>query len=184
MAIHDILAAITQETDRRIAAAKESHRTQMSTLREESDRRLLAKKQELASQCNKKEQQMRSKTRTHLALQRRNAVLQKKQTLLEQLYGSIAEAFAKEKPAVLEKFFENCLNHIKGNGEIRPAKEHAELIGKIADKKRFTIGKAVDALGGFIFVSDTQERDYTFEHLAREQLRPHTEVAVAASLFS
>jgi len=184
MALDDILAAITKETDQRIAAAKEAYRTQLSAMREESDRRLLAKKQEFSNQCNEKEQQMRSKTRTHMSLYRRNSMLLKKQALLEQFYNDVAETISKEKSATLEKFLIACLDQIKEKGELHPTKSHAALLEKIADKKLFTIGKPIDALGGFIFTSETQERNCTFENLVKEQLRPATEVDVAASLFA
>jgi len=184
MALDDILAAITKETDQRIATAKEAYRIQLSDMRKESDLNLLAKKQKFSNECNEKEQQMRSNMRTHFALHRRNAMLLKKHALLEQFYTNVAEAIAKERPAIVEKFLTACLDQIKEKGELHPAKNHAALLEKIADKKQFTIGKPIDALGGFIFTSETQERNCTIEYLVKEQLRPATEVDVASSLFA
>lgn len=184
MAIDDLLAAITDETDRRIAEAKEAHRAQLSSMREDSERRLLKKRQDLSDQCADKEKQMRAKADVHIALNRRNAILQKKQSLLESFYDDVVAQMAEEKPAALESFLKKCLDGIEGKGEIRPAKKHEALIKKLADGKQFTIGRAIDAAGGFTFVSDDQEYDFTFEHIVRLQVRPHTEVEVASVLFA
>lgn len=183
MAFDDILSAITQETDQRIADAKDAHAKHLSSLREESERRLLRKKTEIEGQLTQKKSAMRAKAEAHVALQRRNAALRKKQELLTRCYDDVKKELAGIKPAAAEKLLAQFLGTIKDKGEIRPSGHHKEIVRKIAGD-RFTIGKTVDSVGGFLFVSDTQERDFTFESLVDNHLRPLTEVQVSAALFS
>lgn len=184
MAFEDILSAITQETDRRIAEAKDTHKQRIASMREQSERRLAQRKQEIAAQRGEKEQLMRAKAETHVALQRRNEILHKKRELLDRCYDDVKAALAKQKPAVIEKLLTHFLHNIKDKGDILPAKAHKDVLAKIADGKKFTIGKPIDAIGGFVFVSDAQEFDYTFENLIDNDLRPRTEVDVSHALFA
>jgi len=43
---------------------------------------------------------------------------------------------------------------------------------------------ATDAKGGFVFISDTEEQDFTFENLIQNILRPRTELSIAHTLFA
>ena len=108
----------------------------------------------------------------------------KKQELLERCYGDVQKALAKSDSAALEAFLIDCLSGITGPGEIRPAAAHKALLEKVADKSRFTIGKPINAIGGFLFVSDKQEHDCTFERFVTGTLRPRTEVEVSRALFA
>lgn len=183
MALDDILSAITQETDKRITDAKDTHKKRLSSLREESERQLLRKKLEIDAQRKEKEKLMRAKAETYISLQQRNAILRKKQELLTRCYDEVKKELASLKPAGVEKLLKHFLQGIKSKGEIRPAKHHKELMEKIADEKHFTIGKPIDASGGFLFISNKEEFDFTFENLVDNYLRPKTEVQVSHSLF-
>lgn len=184
MALDDILSAITQETDRRIAGAKTSSQERLVSMRQQGEQRLATKKQEINLQRQEKEKMMRAKADTHMSLARRNAILRKKQELLERCYNDVEKKLTALKPADLKKLLTACLSSIDGNGEIRPAAVHAKLLEEIVDAKRFKIGKPVDTSGGFIFVSDKSESDFTFKSLVHNRLRPETEVHVASTLFA
>ncbi|OGG92049.1 hypothetical protein A3H16_01390 [Candidatus Kaiserbacteria bacterium RIFCSPLOWO2_12_FULL_53_8] len=184
MAIDNILAAITQETDRRIAGAKEAHAKRIAMLRDESAQRIRTRKQEIDAQHKQEIDDLRLKAETHRSQQRRNGILNKKQELLERCYSDVQKALAKSDTATLGAFLVSCLKGISGAGEVRPVAAHKALLEKIADKSRFTIGKSIDAVGGFVFVSDKQEHDYTFERFVTATLRPQTEVEVSQALFA
>lgn len=183
MALQDILDAIIAQADEQIAQARSEHNKRMSALREESEQALTDSKQQLALQKEERKDQMRRKAHVHAQMLQRNAELAKKQELLDRLYSDTVTALTKLPGKEQESFLERCLKSIKGKGTVRPAKEHAASLKKLLPKD-MELGDPVDAAGGFIFLSEKEERDFTFEHLVSSALRPSTEVESAESLFA
>lgn len=182
MALQDILAAITAEADKRIADARKAQQNRLTDIREKSEQHIAKRKQEIAMQKQEKQDQMLMKAQAHAQITKRNAELSKKQELLDAVYGDVVDHLCSLSGAELETFLKACLEQIQGSGTIRPSATHADLLKKLAGN--FTIGEPVEAKGGFVFVSEKQERDYTFEHLVHAYLRPATEVETANSLFA
>ena len=73
---------------------------------------------------------------------------------------------------------------ITAKGEIHPSKAHAALLKKICPSEQFRIKEATNAKGGFLFISEKEEQDFTFEHLVEEVLRPKTELETSHTLFT
>ena len=84
----------------------------------------------------------------------------------------------------VETLMHVCLKKISQNGTIAPAKNHESLLKKIAPSEQFKICNTINATGGFVFSSETQEHDFTFEHIVAEYLRPQTELNVSKTLFT
>lgn len=184
MALQDILDAIIVEADTRIADARAAHQRNLSQLREESDRRLVKKKQDINAQREEKKRQMRLKGETAMSVHRRNALLTRKRALLDRLFGEIERQLAAQPEKIVRPFLERCLTHITGSGVIRPAQAQAMIIGAlIKNRKDLTLGEPIPVSGGFLFVSEKEEHDFTFPTLIEQRLRPRTETHVAKQLF-
>lgn len=183
MALQDILDAIGSEIDKQIADARSAHQKQLSQIREESEQTLARKKQEITAQKERKKEQMRHKATSHAETLRRNAVLQKKRALLDNVYAAVTEELAKLPETKSERLLQACLARITTKGEIRPATAHAALLKRLASSEQFTVGEPIEAKGGFLFVSGKQEHDFRFETIVETIVRPRTELATSRSLF-
>ncbi len=184
MALQDILAAISAQADQQIQRARSEHHKQLTKMREQSERAIATKKQDIALQKEQRKAQLTAKAENHAAMYIRNAELSKKQELLDRTYDNVIAELSKLPDEDLKRLIESCLKGIKGKGAIHPAKKHESLLNKLADSSQLTIGESIDAKGGFKFISDTQEQDYTFEHLVSEVLRPKTELEISHLLFA
>lgn len=183
MAISDILNAINEQATKQIQDMKSAHSKQMTALREAAERDLARRKQEIMQQKEVKNERMRTKAVEHGRALKRNMILLKKKELLDEVYAKLTKELCSLPAGKVESFLESLMKGLPKEGTIHPAKAHAEIIKKIAPKG-CEIGKTIDALGGFIFENDTQERDFTFEHIVDQNVRPSTEVMVANSLFA
>lgn len=184
MAISDILQAIITEADQQIADAQAAHKLAMKDLKESHEELYFAAIKQIDRQKDEKKHQMRTRVEGHAQMVARLAVLSKKQEQIDAVYAAAATALAALPKGELDHLFKACLKHIHGAGEIRPAKKHEAVLKElIAGHKGLTMGEPVDAVGGFRFVGETQEHDYTFEFLVEQVLRPATELAVARELF-
>jgi len=183
MALQDILAAITAEADKRIENARSAHQRALTQLREESERNLAKKKQELAVQKQQKMNLLTTKAETHAISEKRNAVLGKKKELLDRVYDKAVTELASLSDSDTEKLLRACLKNIKVKGSIYPSAKHESLLKKICPSEQFKLEKATNAKGGFLFVSDKEEQDFTFENIVALITRPKTELAVSHILF-
>lgn len=184
MALQDILAAITAEADKRIADTRAEHQRSLTALREESERNLARKKQEIAVSKQQKMEQLRTKTAVHADTHKRNALLLAKKDILDRVYAKAIDELNALSNAETETLLRTCLKRIATKGVIYPSSRHADLLKKICPSEQFRMEKPTDAKGGFLFVSDTQEQDFTFEYIVEQMIRPEHELATAKILFS
>lgn len=184
MALQDILNAISEQADKQIADARSTHQKALTQMREASERSLAKKKQEIAVQKEQKKIQLKAKAHAHAESAKRNTVLIKKQELLDRLFAKVTAELSTLPENKVEELLRTCLKHIAQKGTVHSSKKHAALLKKIAPSEQFAMGKESNALGGFLFVSDKQEYDFTFEHLVEEILRPQTELAISHELFT
>jgi vacuolar-type H+-ATPase subunit E/Vma4 len=184
MALQDILAAITAEADKHIADARTEHQRSITQLREESERNLSTKKQEIAVSKQQKMEQLSAKAHTHANAQKRNAVLAKKKEILDTVFTKAALALSELSDKDIEPLLRVCIKDIKAKGVIHPGAKHADLLKKICPSEQFRIEKPTKAKGGFLFVSEKEEQDFTFEHLMEHVVRPSHELDISKSLFS
>lgn len=184
MALQDILTAIVAQSDRQIEDARSRHKKHLSELREKSERVIAKMKQEIAVQKEQKKQQLHAKAETHVAMLKRNSLLQKKQQLLDETYAMVVEKLEKLSASETENLLRACVKQIKGKGTLHPAKGQEAVLKKISPSEQFTMGESMTAKGGFLFVSEKEEQDFTYEHLVSHLLRPQTEVVTAHELFA
>ncbi len=184
MALQDILAAITAEADKCIADARKEHQRSVTQMREESERNLSTKKQEIAVSKKQKMDQLSAKAHTHAQAQKRNAVLTKKKEVLDVVFIKAAKELSALSDKEIEPLLRACIKGIKAKGIIHPSAKHAELLKKICPSEQFRIEKPTNANGGFLFVSEKEEQDFTFEHLMEHVIRPSQELTTSQSLFS
>lgn len=182
MAFQDILDSIRTHGDDLIAAARAEHRTLLADMRTASQETIAQMRGDVARQRDAKIAHMRTKAENHVTTHRRNAALSKKRELLSRLYASVLERLASLPDAEIEPLLRSCLAKIDGPGVIRPAKKHAKLLTNLV-RAPLTLGEEIDAAGGFLFVSDTTERDFRFESLVHDLLEPATELEALRTLF-
>ena len=183
MALQDILKAIIAEADQQIESERKVHQKHLSTLKEQSEQRTAKRKQEIAVQKESRKDQMRAKSEAHAQMIERNAELKKKQELLDDLFGKVVTELGKMSDNEVEEFLNKCVKSIHAHGEILPSKAHADLLKRIAPSEKFKIGEPISASGGFIFISNKEEQDFTFEHLVSSYLKPKMEVEIANEIF-
>jgi vacuolar-type H+-ATPase subunit E/Vma4 len=184
MALQDILTAITAQADLQITEARSAHQKRLTEMRESSERMLSTKKQEIAQQKEQKKLQLKAKTQAHAESASRNAALTKKQELLDRLYQKVSDSLSNLPEDKVEELLRICLKQIPQKGVIHASKKHAALLKKLAPSEQFKMGDNANSSGGFLFVSDKKEYDFTFEHLIESMLRPHTELDISNELFA
>jgi vacuolar-type H+-ATPase subunit E/Vma4 len=183
MPLQDILNAIVAQTDQKITEERSAHQKKLSAMREASERSLSTKKQDLALQKEKKKAQLHAKAEAHADAVLRNALLSKKRELLDQLYSKALTELSSLPDEKVEPLLATFLQKISAKGSIIPSDNHLKLLKKLV-KDGLQVEKPVKGAGGFLFVSNLQEQDFTFEHIVQEWLRPKTELNVSKKLFT
>lgn len=182
MSLNHILDSIVADADNRIAELTSAHKQLTKELRQESDNRLARKSQQIAEQRDQKMRQLKEKTESHARMTRSKALLARRQEFMDRLYTEALNALIALPKDKAETFLKECLKQVHGKGVIEPSKAHEALLKKILPAG-CEMGKTINAAGGFHFISDTQEHDFTFEFLIHRLLREATEVKAAQQLF-
>jgi vacuolar-type H+-ATPase subunit E/Vma4 len=182
MALQDILQAITHEADERIKSAQSEHKKKLKTMRETHELSVLDAQQRINEQKKRKMIQLKERAESHAHMVARHSLLQKKQELLQDVYAQVVDALTNLPKDKMEAFLKRCLDIIEGKGTIHPAKNSEAILKKLAGDGQ-KMGEAIDAKGGFRFVGEKQECDFTFEFLVKEVLRHQSETEIAPTLF-
>lgn len=183
MALSHILHAITAEADADIRALRQKHDDLLRSLDADHASALSALRHDIAQKKTERLHSLRSRAEGHINMKKRHAVLQRKQHILDALYADTARALGSLPTATLEKLMTTWIKGLPKGGVIRPSTVHTALIKKICGDSHTTGTPLKDASGGFVYESETMDRDYTFEFLIRELLRPTTEIDAAHQLF-
>lgn len=182
MALQNILDAIVGDADKRIADLTAAHKQFLKELREDSEQRLARKRTQIGEQRDQRMRQMKEKTESHARMSRSKALLKRRQEFMDRLYADALDQMVNLPKDKTEAFLELCLKQITSKGTILPAKSQEAILKKILPSG-CTLGDTIDAVGGFRFVSDKEEQDFTYEFLIHRLLREQTEVSAAAMLF-
>jgi vacuolar-type H+-ATPase subunit E/Vma4 len=182
MALQDILDAITADADRQIAGALDAHKLRMKAMREENEREIEAKRTHIGAQKEQKKRLLREKTASYARMTRAAAVTAKKQECMGDLYVEVLKQLTSLPKEKTESFLKKCLERLKGEGTVHPAKSASDFLSKHLPKG-CVMGSPVEAQGGFVFVSQKVEQDFTYEFVVEKMLRAQTEVEVAKKLF-
>lgn len=180
MSLQHLLTAITAEANAEIAKAENAAALRMSQKQESSAEALAKRKAEMDDQVEKRKAMLRAKAETHAKLSTRSAVLKRKQEKIDEVFDTALERAASLSDKEVEPLLSALLKTLPKDGEVRPSKKHEALVKKLASG--MTIGQPIDAKGGFLFVSPTQERNCTFEHLILQELRARKELDVSRAL--
>lgn len=183
MALQHILDAIVQDADHRIQQISSSSKQRLKDAREASEKRLSNSRQKIADSVELKKRQVKEKTLSYALMKKRKVMLEHKQQHLNDLYEQVIEKLAGLSKEQAEKVMEACLKGLPSAGIIHPSKAHEAILKKMLPKG-CEMGSSIDARGGFIFSNDTQECNYTFEHLVQHVMRQKDEVKIARELFS
>lgn len=182
MALQDILDSIIGEADKRIADATATHRERMKVLREENDRATMRKRTQIGEELEQKKRQLKEKAESHVRMVRNKALIAKKQEYMNDVYGQVLQQLSNMPKDTTEKFLKACLSHVHGKGVLSPSKTHEAFLKNLLPAG-CEMGKAISAAGGFIFSSEKEEHNFTFEFLVHDLLKPATEIQAAQLLF-
>ena len=162
MALSDIIQAIKTQADKEIAVLQEQATRAKDSIKRKTDEEIAAYEQELSKKTEDRKVAMKKKAETMVEMERKKTLLAEKRKALDSVYKKVLEEVKKMPAEKLKKLEDTLKKHVAGRkGEVKPVKE-----------------------GGFLFVSEKSEEDYTFEHLVNEVLRPQTEIDVSTKLFS
>ena len=182
MALSHILAAITAEADAQIADASAKHDAAVRSMNEGH----AAAMRDVAASIKQKKQermnQLRRRAEDHTEMLRRHAVLERKQSILDDFYDNVIRELAALPANKTEQLLSGWVKHLPKGGRILPSKIHEGVLKKIGGGHEF--GPSIAAKGGFRFEGEREDRDYTYEFLVAEILRPATEISVANQIFS
>ncbi len=181
MALSHILAAITAEADAAISAATKAHATALKEMSDAHERDVSSIRSTVKHQKSERLHQLKKRAESHTDMMLRHAVLQRKQELLDEFYASAIRELAALPAAQTERLLAAWIEKLPSKGTIIPSKTHEPMLKKLHGDH--TLAPAMQAAGGFRFVSEKEDRDYTYEFLVKHLLRPETEIEVAGQLF-
>lgn len=182
MSLNHILDSIVADADNRIAELTSAHKQYLKELRQESENKLARKSQQIAEQRDQKMRQLKEKTESHARMSQSKALLARRQEFMDRLYADTFNALVALPKDKTESFLKHCLKQVHGKGVIQPSKAHEAVLKKILPAG-CEMGEPITAAGGFRFISDTQEHDFTFEFLIHRLLRDATELKAVTQLF-
>ncbi len=181
MALSHILAAITAEADAEIAAAERAHAIAVGELTAAHERATSTIRSTVKQQKTDRLHQLKKRAEDHSDMMKRHAVLQRKQELLDEFYAAATKELSALPTAEAERLLSGWIAKLPKGGTIIPSKAHEQLLKKLAGDR--AVLPAINSVGGFRFVSEKEDRDYTYEFLVKNILRPETEIEVAGQLF-
>ncbi len=182
MALQNILDAIVADADKRIADLTAAHKQFLKDLRDQSDRNIERKQLQIAEQRDQKMRQMKEKTESHANMHTSKTLLSLKQEYMDRLYAEALQHIVALPANKAEAFLAECMKHVHGKGIILPSASQKALIQKLLPNG-VTLGDSLQSVGGFRFISDTIEQDFTYEFLIHQLLRDATEVTAGNLLF-
>jgi vacuolar-type H+-ATPase subunit E/Vma4 len=182
MALTDILQAITKNADKKIESAREQQQRLTRDKREESERTISKAKQDVALQRDRKKTELKAKAQTHAQSLKKNALLRKKRELLDQIFADVMHDLCALPEGDVQELLRACVDQLKNEGTLHPSSAYEDMLKKMLPN-HIKMGSTTKAKGGFLFVSETQEQDFTFEHIVEHILRPKTELDASQSLF-
>jgi vacuolar-type H+-ATPase subunit E/Vma4 len=181
MAFHDILQALAADADSRVAAARKRQAESLAAARDAFELATADRLAGIRAECERKKKNMERQVTAHAHMSGRQAVMATKHRLMEKAYAAALEKLSTLDAARTEELLKRLLDRCPAGGTIRPAEPHAAIVKKLAAGR--DVGESVKAAGGFVHVSDSAERDCTYETLVHDILRPATELNVASTLF-
>lgn len=184
MALRDILSAIIRDADQRIKQAKSDHDAVAAQKQADHKKALDRVHTSVEQLKQQKMHSIREKAQSHARLYRSKLLLQKKASLLDALYELVLHELSTLDAKETEEFLRESLKRIAAiGGTVHPTYAHREVLAKLAGKE-FQIGDGVSGVGGFLSTSENEEQDFRYDFIVREILRPLTDIASAAALFS
>jgi vacuolar-type H+-ATPase subunit E/Vma4 len=162
MALSDIIQAIKTQADREIAVIQEASLREKNAIQKKNDEDIATAEKEAKKQTAEKKEQLMKKAETMVKMERKKMMLQEKRLALDTVYKNVLQELQQLPSEKKKELVERLMKHVHGRkGEVKEIKE-----------------------GGFLFVSDNAEENYSFPHLIQHTLRPRTEIAVSTKLFT
>ena len=131
-----------------------------------------------------KQKALTKKVQSYVTHERKSRCLSAKRAVIDEAFVSALEQLKQLPQDVKEKMYASLINRLPKTGDIIPAAGDAALIAKVTKKAgEYKVNGELEASGGFVFCTDTQEVDFTFETIMRQQIEMQVEGEVAKKLF-
>jgi len=134
----------------------------------------------------KKEAVMNNKTKSLAESEKNNAILKKKREILKKAFEKAKEDFSNLSKQEIEKLLTASITNIQEKEGIIYANEDCfSIMEKIIKKegKNFKMKKNKDFPGGFLFVNDKVEMDFSFDAIIDKKVKLKMELQIASILF-
>ena len=187
MAFDDIQKYIKDKSAEEIAAIKSSSKKELAVLDKQWKVKLEDERTRLLKEIDRYAESKLAQASFKIKEKVNAKLLGAKQEQLDQVYASALEDAAKLPKAEYAKLIEGMLKSLKSEeGELLTSKERkAELedAAKSAGCKAAVSSEAIETVGGFIFRSETIDRDFRFETIM-QRVREQSLVQVYQSMFN
>lgn len=183
MALSHIFHAITAEAEAEMQALRLEHAAKMQAEETDQKRAIEHARHAITLKKTDRLRSLRSRAEGHVRMKTRHATLRRKQEILDAIYEKKVLSALRALPSTkTESMLKQWIDSIPEKGTILPSVSQESQIRKICGD-RHVIGDVIDVAGGFRYIGPTQDREYTYEFLVHEILRPSTEIALAHKMF-
>lgn len=187
MALNDILEKIKKEAKKKVDEIEKERGEKIKEIEADYHQKIEKKKKAILEKVKKETEKKVKQAQIKLSLATKNAILTKKQDILDNFWQEILDYLVK----LPEKEYLKIVSHLlarcpKEKGEIISAQGKEKIVKEAIAraKKNYILAKETTQIkGGFIYRSELLEIDASFEALVRE-LREKLDVRVTKILFT
>jgi len=187
MALVDIITLIEREASEKAASLVEAAETEVKTLVSTAEEKAKIEASSLEEDGKNTRETLEKRKNSEFLRNERVAVSTAQQEIVDSIFTSVKDELQSLSGDDLTTVFVSLLKKIDvEKGEVKVCggkKTELESAIKTA-KKDFTVSEcAEDCDGGFIFVGDGFEMDFSFSALVEKELRPAQEGKIFKELF-
>ena len=186
MALSDIVAKILAQAKLEAEQVERDLKAEAAAIFTENEKKIAAMKEQLATKTADKVKQMKMKTKVLIDSEKQNAILNKKRDILQDLFRRSREEFCAMSPSEMQEILTAAFAKIpESSGTVLPA-AGATAVVKSAMKnagQNFSLGDEGDFEGGFIFMGEKVEIDFSFAAVFEKEVRPKLELEISQMIF-
>lgn len=187
MALSDLIAKILNDAKKDVAQIEADTAKNIENLENEYEQKTQDRKVEIEASTAKRKEAMLKKVKMLGETERRNAILNAKQEVINQVFEQSVEKLMNLPEAEYEKIivalFEKTGN-IQGAVFHSPkGKENITISAMKKAKMAYKQGSSIDIQGGFTLTSDTIDIDNSIENLVKKELRQQIQLELSKTLF-
>lgn len=187
MALSDIIQKIINDAQQEAEIIGKSAEAEVAEIMSKNNQKIDDLKKSIHLKTEDKTKEMIKKTTTLAEVERKNLLLAKKRKILTMVLQKSLEKFLDLPNGEMEKIFTSVLKNItEKEGHIYPAKDQIEIIKNALKNsgRNFKIAEGKNFKGGFLFINENTEIDYSIQSIINKEVFPLVELEIAKVLFS